>query len=316
MENLDYLNELRVKSSLTVQRGGTDIYHKKYLKYKEKYLELKNQSGGVITLKNGIHAYFTSEADAKKVCGGQFPGDAPSVANINKLLNGKGYYIKNGDIFLRKIKTTLTQVGTNLSNTGKNVASYASAASQVAIMRIKLASKALYGNLTAEIVQNKQDTLKTKLANMEKNRELYRTQKSKYTELHPGDHPDEIELEFAEEAQKRIFSALDEEYCKAIIQHLQKNGINVDTVLVVNLSSVGKNQCLSLTTYPNPFNTQLPASPHPEHAASTDPEHVASPHLEDTASPHLEHAASPHPEHIAESHPGSAPHSNKYFFTK
>lgn len=259
MENLDYLNELRVNTYLPIQSGGSDIYYRKYLKYKEKYLELKNQSGGVITLKNGIYAYFITAHDAKKVCGKQFPDAAPSVAIINNILNGKGYYIKNGDTFLRKIKTTLTQVSNTTSNLGNNIAANFNAVSQVVYMRLNLAGKALYGNLTSDTLNQNQTNLKANLDNINQKKLQYRKQKSKYTELKPGQKPDEIELEFSDDAQKRVFSALDEEYTQAIINHLQRNGINIDTVLVINLSSVGKNQCLSLKTYPNPLTNPLPS---------------------------------------------------------
>jgi hypothetical protein len=263
MENLDYLNELRVNTSLSIQRGGgSDIYYNKYLKYKEKYLELKNQSGGVITLKNGIYAYFVKLHDAKQVCGKQFPDNAPSVAIINKLLNEKGYYIKNGDTSLLKIKTTLTQVSSATSNLGNNIAANFSAATQVAFMRINLAGKALYGNLTSDIVNQNQTNLKANLDNIAQKKSQYRKQKSKFTEeIAKGSRPDEIELEFSDDAQKRVFSALDEEYTQAIIQNLQTKGIDVDTILVINLSSVGRNQCLSLKTYPNPYTNPLPSSP-------------------------------------------------------
>ena len=35
-----------------------DIYYEKYLKYKAKYLALKQQEGGLVTLKSGTYVFF------------------------------------------------------------------------------------------------------------------------------------------------------------------------------------------------------------------------------------------------------------------
>lgn len=63
-----------------------DKYYAKYLKYKNKYLELK----GGITLDNGDYAYFSKDLTYLK------QGSAPSVGDIENKLSNIAYRIKYG----------------------------------------------------------------------------------------------------------------------------------------------------------------------------------------------------------------------------
>lgn len=81
-----------------------DMYREKYLKYKAKYLELK-QEGGLLTFKNGIFAFFCSSDVANQICS-TIHGKSPSVAQLNQILESYGntYRGKNGDRELTIVK--------------------------------------------------------------------------------------------------------------------------------------------------------------------------------------------------------------------
>jgi len=253
MENLEYYNKTRVtlnpRNVLIEQNGGSDMYYEKYLKYKEKYLDLKNQTGGLITFKSGMYTFFITAADAQLLCGAQFPSKAPSVASINKVLNGKGYYIKNGSTSLYKIKSSFSQFKQSASDFRKNTGASLASGAKIVSMRLNLAGKALYGNLSGDIVNQKKEQLQENLKKIAESRPNVGERKQKYTEIKKGSHPDEIELVFSETAEKKVMSVLDEEYRHAIIKKLKENDIDVDTVLVINIIPTGSNQCLSLKTY-------------------------------------------------------------------
>jgi hypothetical protein len=87
-------------------------YQQKYLKYKNKYLALKNeQDGGLFTLKNGIHTFFTSINSLKSadLITQDQSGEVtikkkiPDVKTINSRLNNNAYRIKNGENVLELV---------------------------------------------------------------------------------------------------------------------------------------------------------------------------------------------------------------------
>ena len=81
-----------------------DVYYQKYLKYKTKYADLK-QHGGLITLKNGVYAFFCSADVANLICA-TLHGNSPANAKLNELLakSGPAYRGKNGDLKLTIVK--------------------------------------------------------------------------------------------------------------------------------------------------------------------------------------------------------------------
>lgn len=109
-----------------------DMYREKYLKYKAKYLELK-QEGGLLTLKNGIFAFFCSSDVANQICS-TVHGRSPSVAQLNQMLESYGttYRGKNGDRELTFVKRSSMKrlqdnAGTYVSKGAKAITSGAKA---------------------------------------------------------------------------------------------------------------------------------------------------------------------------------------------
>ena len=74
-----------------------DPYFEKYMKYKRKYIELKEQTGGLITLKSGVYTYFIFDEKAYDALNFKANTETSlSNSNINEKLNKKAYRIKNG----------------------------------------------------------------------------------------------------------------------------------------------------------------------------------------------------------------------------
>jgi hypothetical protein len=91
-----------------------DDYHKKYLKYKKKYLELKRleqeQEGGLISFKSGDYVFFGPESVLKEVLENKpftKGATAPSVSTINNLFDNKNIYrVKIGESDLELISSS------------------------------------------------------------------------------------------------------------------------------------------------------------------------------------------------------------------
>lgn len=80
-----------------------DVYKVKYLKYKNKYLELKQQRGGLVTLKSGLYLYLTNAETLKSNFKLEKNEDGPSVSELNDKLSFS-YRIGKGETKLEKLK--------------------------------------------------------------------------------------------------------------------------------------------------------------------------------------------------------------------
>lgn len=88
--------------------GSDEMFYKeKYLKYKSKYLELKQieeQMGG-FTLQDGILCFFTSDKLAAKIQE-MFKGKATKLEQIKEILHNESYVIKDGERDLELVLKT------------------------------------------------------------------------------------------------------------------------------------------------------------------------------------------------------------------
>jgi hypothetical protein len=76
-----------------------DKYYNKYLKYKKKYLELKEQLAGGITLKKGFYVYFVNDQVKSKLEELKKYKKMPNNKEIRKLFHNNAYVIRHGDLF-------------------------------------------------------------------------------------------------------------------------------------------------------------------------------------------------------------------------
>ena len=102
-----------------------EYYYQKYLKYKNKYLELKQYEGGGMLPETGIYAYFCNKADADKICEAIYKKTTTSY-NINKILSDDKNFIaykgKQGDTKLTRIRQYNRVKAANATSAAANFA--------------------------------------------------------------------------------------------------------------------------------------------------------------------------------------------------
>ena len=120
-----------------------DIYYQKYLKYKAKYTDLKQQ-GGLLTLQNGIFAFFCSSEVADAICPTVHSATL-SNSKINDILekSGPAYRAKNGDLKLTIVtESYLKKTGNFIGNTASAAASGLSRAASATASGLSKAASA------------------------------------------------------------------------------------------------------------------------------------------------------------------------------
>ena len=115
-------------------------YQQKYLKYKNKYLELKyNQKSG-FTGKSGLYTYFTSEQILKDNDINYFPNaKAPSIYTMNNKLNNVGYRVSEGSRDLELVidnETRARKYGDVVLGSAEGIGNFITAAGNVAAISI------------------------------------------------------------------------------------------------------------------------------------------------------------------------------------
>ena len=236
-----------------------DVYYQKYLKYKTKYADLK-QHGGLITLKNGVYAFFCSADVANLICA-TLHGNSPANAKLNELLekSGPAYRGKNGDLKLSIVKESYLKK--TQKKTGQ-VAYSAASATGSALGRAASATGAALGNAGAALgsaasatgaaLSRAASSLGSSIyqgtASL-KNRVIGKTNKVNINDLvknRPtsseqnagGDAPKYIEL--SSRLQTNNDSQLRETGNK-----LKAIDETINTVVVIEIKSIGSNICLN-----------------------------------------------------------------------
>lgn len=247
-----------------------DVYYQKYLKYKTKYADLK-QHGGLITLKNGVYAFFCSADVANLICA-TLHGNSPANAKLNELLekSGPAYRGKNGDLklsivkesYLKKTQKKTGQIAYSAASaTGSALGRAASATGDV-LGRAASATGAALGNAGAALgsaasatgaaLSRAASSLGSSIyqgtASL-KNRVIGKTNKVNINDLvknRPtsseqnagGDAPKYIEL--SSRLQTNNDSQLRETGNK-----LKAIDETINTVVVIEIKSIGSNICLN-----------------------------------------------------------------------
>jgi hypothetical protein len=121
------------------------IYKNKYLKYKSKYVELKQQTGGLFTFKSGDYLYLTNNKYIEKL-NLKKGGDGPSVNELNTKLHFS-YRIPKGGKELEKIKNNDERFANVVDKTTTVVAA-------VALTTAKIASDAAIGFIAPGVTGN------------------------------------------------------------------------------------------------------------------------------------------------------------------
>lgn len=222
-----------------------DPYYRKYLKYKAKYMNLK-QDGGLITTKSGNYTYFVNEEDLTT---SHTPGtDAPSVGELNAMLNGKGVYrIQDGSKKLELIydavalnKARLAVIGNTVADGAVTANKYANVASvhasnmaknagqNLAIASIQAANIAKQAKETAQVVAGHIDKVKKSAAT---GMQVYNDIKKS---IHGGDNKYREEANRHNEISSAILAALDK-MPKEIVVATPYNGSSDMNKLIATL---------------------------------------------------------------------------------
>lgn len=245
-----------------------DPYYEKYLKYKAKYMALKEQQGGLLTLKNGVYAFFCSAEIANAICAA-IHGDAPSNAKLNEILekSGVAYRGKNGDLELSIVKESslkktqakagvlagqaasaagtlasqaASKAGQLASQAATKAGQLASQAAAVAVPAItKAASSAgsalsTLGRTAASSVSSGISQLKGKVSSPKRKVSLGSLPQAGGD----GETPTHVTLDAP--LQTSSESALRE-----VGNKLKAINSAIDTVVVIDIKTIGKNKCLN-----------------------------------------------------------------------
>jgi hypothetical protein len=240
-----------------------DVYYQKYLKYKTKYADLK-QHGGLITLKNGVYAFFCSADVANLICA-TLHGNSPANAKLNELLekSGPAYRGKNGDLklsivkesYLKKTQKKTGQIAYSAASATGSALGRAASATGDALGRAASATGAALGSAasaTGAALSRAASSLGSSIyqgtASL-KNRVIGKTNKVNINDLvknRPtsseqnagGDAPKYIEL--SSRLQTNNDSQLRETGNK-----LKAIDETINTVVVIEIKSIGSNICLN-----------------------------------------------------------------------
>jgi len=249
-----------------------EYYYQKYLKYKNKYLELKQYEGGGIVPETGIYAYFCNNAQADRICNAKF-GKTTTAYNINKILSEDKKFIaykgKHGDTKLTRIRQYYTVKAKNATT---SAARFAGSAATDAVTYAGTAAKN-FGTGTMRIGSNFASDVTTRAGKITEGAIDYRKKlgesasKSadaaikrvtpKQGKLFIGGGKPVILKLFDDnnKDQKKVLDHTDEEYLLKIVKSLR--GLEgdahkmIDSVVIITYSPMGKNICNNKITFTN-----------------------------------------------------------------
>jgi hypothetical protein len=221
-------------------------FKQKYIKYKNKYLELKNiQTGGLFTLKDGLYTYFTSNDFLKKKNIVFIPNaKAPSIYEMNNELNKFAYRVKDGSTDLELIIDNTTRAklyGDNILETAEGFGDFIIVTGTVAAISIDVLMVVLSDGTATPAVAGVDKVVKAsaeiagKLTN-EKIKELRDALKQNMT------LPIIIKLKnnFDYKSQDSITNVM---CClRAILKFLPKENFKIDTAITIEVNQFRSNK--------------------------------------------------------------------------
>ena len=260
-----------------------DIYYEKYLKYKAKYLALKEQEGGLITLNSGTYVFFCNNKYTSQICTA-IHANAPSNAKLNEILSKTdvSYRGKNGGKSLVVVSQSRLHKGTALakqgvsdvaSKAGQAVSDVASKAGQAVSNTASKVGQAV-SNTASKVGQAVSDTASragqavsstvSKVGQVvsDTSKQVSQTasniassakSQAKFiaTGIKTSKHIDDVvKVGGAAPADELVLSTpintADENNLRDLIKKLQNIDNSIDTAVVIEIKSVGSNKCLSI----------------------------------------------------------------------
>jgi hypothetical protein len=241
-----------------------EYYYQKYLKYKNKYLELKQYEGGGMLPETGIYAYFCNKAQADRICEAIYKKTTTSY-NINKILSEDKKFIaykgKHGDTKLTRIRQYYTVKATNATSTA---ASAAASAAGKSMTRFGTGAMKLGTDFASSVTDkagkftDKATAAGKELRTAASNRATAAIKKvtPKQNNLLIGGGDDVVLNLFDKEnpSQKKKLDHTDTKYLLQIVRSLRAQGekyTNINTVVIITYSPMGKNICNNKITFTN-----------------------------------------------------------------
>ena len=235
-----------------------EYYYQKYLKYKNKYLELKQYEGGGMLPETGIYAYFCNNVYADKICKETYNPTTTSY-NINKILSADKNFIaykgKHGDTKLTRIRQYNTVKATNATSAAASKAGTAMAnfgtgakrlgsnfASSVADRAGKLTDKATAAGRELRTAASNRATAAIKKVTPKQNNLLIGGGDDVVLNLFDKEKPN----------QKKKLDHRDTKYLLDIVRSLRAQGQkyeNINSVVIITYSPMGKNICNNKITF-------------------------------------------------------------------
>ena len=243
-----------------------EYYYQKYLKYKNKYLELKQYEGGGMLPETGIYAYFCNNVYADKICEEIYKKTTTSY-NINKILSADknviAYKGKHGDTKLTRIRQYNTVKATNATSAAAKFAgqSASAAASKAGTAMANFGTDAMrLGTNFASDVADRATAVGKELRTSASNRATAAIKKvtPKQDNLFiGGGKPVVLNLFDKKNNTKKVLNHTDIGYLLDIVKSLrdQPDALGahkkIDSVVIITYSPMGKNICNNKITFTN-----------------------------------------------------------------
>ena len=246
-----------------------EYYYQKYLKYKNKYLELKQYEGGGMLPETGIYAYFCNKADADKICEAIYKKTTTSY-NINKILSDDKNFIaykgKQGDTKLTRIRQYNRVKAANATSAAANFAgkSASAAASKAGKSMASFGTSAMrLGSNFTSGVADRATAVGKELRTSASNRATAAIKKvtPKQDNLFiGGGKPVVLNLFDKKNNTKKVLNHTDIGYLLDIVKFLRARpdapdalGAHkkIDSVVIITYSPMGKNICNNKITFTN-----------------------------------------------------------------
>jgi hypothetical protein len=249
-----------------------EYYYQKYLKYKNKYLELKQYEGGGI--ETGVYAYFCNKAQADRICSDPKFGKTTTSYNINKILSEDKNFVAykgiHGDTKLTRItqyttvkatKATMsaaTATGSAVKTAATATGTAAKTAATATGTAARYAATAVMnrGSKFASGIATTAGKLTDRATDFGKTvgeRAIKKISPKQGNLLIGGG--DEIVLNLFDKTTntKKVLDFTDEEYLLNIVKLLRRKSGDahktIDSVVIINYSPMGKNICNKKITF-------------------------------------------------------------------
>jgi hypothetical protein len=220
-----------------------EYYYQKYLKYKNKYLELKQYEGGanfMPTFKTSVYVYFCTKQDADNICK-EVDKKTTNIMSIHNILTKDptklAFYAKQGATKITQVEKYRTaSVGEGIaSGTSSALSAMARGATNVGSVVAKGTSSAL--SAMAKGAKKVSDP-KTYKSNVKRSDIMIPISGG-------GPEPIQFDLKDIKDSQVVIvkLNTANYKYLESLLMFIHKDYPHIDTIIKITYSPMGSNIC-------------------------------------------------------------------------